>query len=50
MNVSKKIIFKYMLDKEKIIVKDKTKLENKDYHFDTFHHTFKAWLFLGNVR
>ena len=36
---------------EKIIVRDKTKLDpNKDYHFDTFHHTFKAWLFLGNVR
>lgn len=36
---------------EKIVVTDKSKVDpNKEYHFDTFHHTFKAWLFLNDVK
>lgn len=36
---------------ERIIVKD-TNLNdpNKEYHYDTFHNTFKAWLFISEVR
>lgn len=35
---------------ERIIVKDNAiKDPNKDYHYDTFHNTFKAWLFMSNV-
>jgi len=35
---------------EKIEVFDNTiHDENRDFHYDTFHNTFKAWLFLNNV-
>ena len=35
---------------ERIIVKDNAiKDPNKDYHYDTFHNTFKAWLFMSKV-
>ena len=35
---------------EKILVKnDNTEDPNKDYHFDTFHNTFKCWLFIDKV-
>ncbi len=36
---------------ERIIVKDINIPDpNKDYHYDTFHNTFKAWLFVSDVK
>ena len=34
---------------ERIVVRDKNIEDtNKNFHYDTFHHTFKAWLYLTN--
>ncbi len=36
---------------ERIMVKDIDIPDpNKDYHYDTFHNTFKAWLFISDVK